>query len=48
MTDSFALQELTIALGIDCKTISRNTDRPITMTHGTTRRFDLDYLGVSP
>jgi UDP-N-acetylglucosamine 2-epimerase (non-hydrolysing) len=35
LTDSGGLQEETTALGIPCLTLRENTERPITMTHGS-------------
>lgn len=35
LTDSGGLQEETTALGIACLTLRENTERPITITHGT-------------
>ena len=35
VTDSGGLQEETTALGIPCLTVRENTERPITITHGT-------------
>ena len=35
ITDSGGLQEETTALGIPCLTVRENTERPVTVTHGT-------------
>ena len=35
LTDSGGLQEETTALGIPCLTLRENTERPITISHGT-------------
>ncbi len=37
LTDSGGLQEETTALGIPCLTLRENTERPITVSHGTNR-----------
>jgi UDP-N-acetylglucosamine 2-epimerase (non-hydrolysing) len=37
VTDSGGLQEETTALGIPCLTVRENTERPVTITHGTNR-----------
>jgi UDP-N-acetylglucosamine 2-epimerase (non-hydrolysing) len=37
VTDSGGLQEETTALGVPCLTVRENTERPITVTHGTNR-----------
>jgi UDP-N-acetylglucosamine 2-epimerase (non-hydrolysing) len=37
LTDSGGLQEETTALGIPCVTLREQTERPITLTHGTNR-----------
>jgi UDP-N-acetylglucosamine 2-epimerase (non-hydrolysing) len=37
ITDSGGIQEETTALGIPCLTVRPNTERPITITHGTNR-----------
>ena len=43
LTDSGGIQEETTALGIPCVTLRENTERPITVTHGTNR-----IVGISP
>ncbi len=43
LTDSGGLQEETSVLGIPCLTLRENTERPITVTHGTNR-----IVGVDP
>jgi UDP-N-acetylglucosamine 2-epimerase (non-hydrolysing) len=35
LTDSGGLQEETTILGIPCLTLRHNTERPVTITHGT-------------
>jgi UDP-N-acetylglucosamine 2-epimerase (non-hydrolysing) len=35
LTDSGGLQEESTALGIQCLTLRENTERPVTVTHGT-------------
>jgi UDP-N-acetylglucosamine 2-epimerase (non-hydrolysing) len=37
LTDSGGLQEESTALGIPCLTMRENTERPVTITHGTNR-----------
>lgn len=37
ITDSGGIQEETTTIGIPCLTVRRNTERPITITHGTNR-----------
>ncbi len=37
LTDSGGIQEETTALGIACLTLRENTERPVTVTHGTNR-----------
>ncbi len=37
ITDSGGIQEETTVLGVPCLTVRRNTERPITITHGTNR-----------
>jgi UDP-N-acetylglucosamine 2-epimerase (non-hydrolysing) len=41
ITDSGGVQEETTYLGIPCLTLRKNTERPITITHGTNRLCDV-------
>jgi UDP-N-acetylglucosamine 2-epimerase (non-hydrolysing) len=41
-TDSGGVQEETTALGIPCVTLRENTERPVTLTHGTNVLLGLD------
>ena len=43
LTDSGGIQEETTVLGIPCLTLRENTERPVTVTHGTNR-----VVGSSP
>ena len=43
LTDSGGLQEETTALGIPCVTLRDNTERPVTLTHGTNQ-----LVGTTP
>ncbi len=43
LTDSGGIQEETTALGIPCLTLRDNTERPVTISHGTNR-----LVGTSP
>jgi UDP-N-acetylglucosamine 2-epimerase (non-hydrolysing) len=43
LTDSGGLQEETTALGVPCLTLREQTERPITISHGTNR-----IVGTSP
>jgi UDP-N-acetylglucosamine 2-epimerase (non-hydrolysing) len=43
VTDSGGVQEETTALGVPCLTVRDNTERPVTVTHGTNQ-----LVGTSP
>jgi UDP-N-acetylglucosamine 2-epimerase (non-hydrolysing) len=43
LTDSGGIQEETTVLGIPCLTLRENTERPVTLTHGTNR-----LIGTEP
>jgi UDP-N-acetylglucosamine 2-epimerase (non-hydrolysing) len=43
VTDSGGIQEETTALGVRCLTVRENTERPVTVTHGTNR-----IVGTNP
>ncbi|HZI51144.1 MAG TPA: UDP-N-acetylglucosamine 2-epimerase (non-hydrolyzing) [Terriglobia bacterium] len=43
LTDSGGIQEETTVLGIPCLTLRSNTERPVTLTHGTNR-----LIGTNP
>jgi UDP-N-acetylglucosamine 2-epimerase (non-hydrolysing) len=42
LTDSGGIQEETTVLGIPCLTLRDNTERPVTLTHGTNRLIGTD------
>ena len=44
ITDFGGIQEETSYLGIPCLTVRKNTERPVTITHGTNQLCDLDQL----
>jgi UDP-N-acetylglucosamine 2-epimerase (non-hydrolysing) len=46
LTDSGGLQEETTALGVPCLTLRENTERPITIEHGTNTRVGCDPAAI--
>ena len=46
LTDSGGLQEETTALGVPCLTLRANTERPVTITHGTNRLVGMDPQAI--
>jgi UDP-N-acetylglucosamine 2-epimerase (non-hydrolysing) len=46
ITDSGGVQEETTALGIPCITLRDNTERPVTVTHGTNRLMKRDAVAL--
>jgi len=42
VTDSGGVQEETTALGVPCFTLRKNTERPVTITHGTNMLLGLE------
>jgi UDP-N-acetylglucosamine 2-epimerase (non-hydrolysing) len=47
VTDSGGIQEETTILGVPCLTVRPNTERPITISHGTNRLVEPDEVGPS-
>ena len=47
VTDSGGVQEETTMLGIPCLTVRRNTERPITITHGTNRLVEPEAVAAA-
>ncbi|MFQ5530183.1 MAG: non-hydrolyzing UDP-N-acetylglucosamine 2-epimerase [Gemmatimonadota bacterium] len=46
LTDSGGIQEETTVLGVPCVTLRANTERPVTITHGTNRLYSGDPDGL--
>lgn len=46
LTDSGGIQEETTVLGVPCLTLRENTERPITVTHGTNQVVGLDQARI--
>ncbi len=46
LTDSGGLQEETTALGVPCLTLRYNTERPVTMTHGTNQVIGTETAAI--
>ena len=46
LTDSGGIQEETTALGVPCLTLRPNTERPITVSHGTNRVVGTEHASV--
>jgi UDP-N-acetylglucosamine 2-epimerase (non-hydrolysing) len=47
LTDSGGIQEETTALAVPCLTLRPNTERPITVTHGTNRIVGIDAARIA-
>lgn len=48
LTDSGGVQEETTSLGVPCLTLRDNTERPVTITHGTNRVIGTDPTRILP
>ncbi|MGZ8475279.1 MAG: non-hydrolyzing UDP-N-acetylglucosamine 2-epimerase, partial [Candidatus Limnocylindria bacterium] len=48
LTDSGGVQEETTVLGVTCLTFRDNTERPVTITHGTNRLIGTDPERIGP
>ena len=46
LTDSGGVQEETTVLGVPCVTVRENTERPITITHGTNTLVGFDHNAI--
>lgn len=47
LTDSGGIQEETTILGVSCLTLRENTERPVTVTHGTNKVIGTDPARIS-
>jgi UDP-N-acetylglucosamine 2-epimerase (non-hydrolysing) len=47
VTDSGGIQEETTILGVPCLTIRRNTERPVTISHGTNRLIEPEDVAAA-
>ncbi len=47
VTDSGGIQEETSHLGIPCATLRDNTERPVTVTHGSNKLFPIESMNVA-
>jgi UDP-N-acetylglucosamine 2-epimerase (non-hydrolysing) len=48
LTDSGGVQEEATALGVPCLTFRENTERPVTISHGTNRLIGTDPTDIGP
>ena len=46
LTDSGGLQEESTFFGVPCLTVRNNTERPVTITHGTNKLIGTEYTNI--
>ena len=46
LTDSGGLQEESTFFGVPCLTVRDNTERPVTITHGTNKLIGTEYANI--